>query len=202
MKRWQRKTNKMKLPYKVVAIDLETTGLDKDVASIVELGAVVVNEDLTIAREFRSYIKPLDSFRTEKAMEVNGITEEMLASAPTLEEVLMKFDRFSAGVRNLGAWGTYFDVQFLKAQYKKIDRQYPYDWRDFDLKTVAMWELGKREMATMKGVEACLKKLGLEFIGDAHSALDDIKNSVRILQHFCQPVGVETLKPGVRILKK
>lgn len=176
----------MKLPYKVIAIDLETNGLDPAVASILELGAVIVNEDLSIAREMRTYIKPLDDHWSDEAEKVNGITRDMLRDAPTLEEALKRFDIWTAGERTLGAWGTYFDVQFLKAQYKKIDRQYPFDWRDFDLKTVAMWELGKRGLATTKGVEACLKKLGLEFEGDAHSALDDIKNSVRILQHCCQ----------------
>lgn len=195
----------MKLPYKVVAIDLETNGLDPDVASILELGAVVVNEDLTIDREFRTYIKPLDDYWSKEAEEVNGITKEMLKDAPTLEEALMQFDRFTRGERILGAWGTYFDVQFIKKQYKKIGRQYPYDWRDFDLKTVAMWELGRRGLATMKGVEQCLKKLGLTFIGDAHSALDDIKNSVRILQHCAleEATPKEEVKSSkIKILKK
>lgn len=173
----------MKLPYKVVAIDLETTGTDKNIASILELGAVIMNEDLSIAREFQAYIKPLDDYWSQEAEKVNGLSKSFIEeNGKPLAEVLMEFERWTLGERVLGAWGTYFDVQFLKAQYEKVHRPYPFDWRDFDLKTVAMWELGKQGKATMKGVEHCLKKLGLTFEGDAHSALDDIKNCVRILQ--------------------
>lgn len=176
-------SQKIKLPYKIVAFDTETTDLDPVKGSIVQLGAVIINEDLTIdAKTFETYIKPLDDYRSEKAMEVNGISEKTLATAPELNDVLRTFEIWTRGSRVLGAWGTYFDVRFLKEQYKKIDRPYPFDWRDFDIKTVAMWELAKREIATIKGVEDCLKKLGLKFEGNAHSALDDIKNSVRILQ--------------------
>jgi len=78
----------MKLPYKIVAIDLETNGLDPAVASILEFGAVVIDEQLNILREFRTYIKPLDDYWSEKAEKVNGITKEMLKDAPTLEDAL------------------------------------------------------------------------------------------------------------------
>lgn len=175
---------KIKLPYKIVAFDTETTGLDESVASIIQLGAVIINEDLSLdPKTFESYIKPLDDYRSLEAMQTNGISEETLKNAPPLDDVLRTFEIWTRGARVLGSWGTYFDVKMLKAQYKKIDRPYPFDWRDFDLKTVAMWELGKRGKATIKGVEQCLKQLGLEFEGNAHSALDDIKNSVRILKH-------------------
>lgn len=174
----------MKLPYVVVAIDLETNSTDKNIGSILELGAVIMKEDLTIAREFKAYVKPLDSYWSAEAEKVNGLTREFIdKNGKPLAEVLMEFERWTAGERILGAWGTYFDVQFLRAQYEKIKRPYPFEWRDFDLKTVAMWELGKRGKATMRGVEHALKQLGLTFEGEAHSALDDIKNCVRILQH-------------------
>lgn len=173
----------MKLPYKVVAFDTETTDLDPVKGSIIQLGAILIHEDLTIDdKTFETYIKPLDDYRSPKAMEVNGISEATLAAAPELDEVLHKFEIFSRGNRILGSWGTYFDVKMLKGQYEKIKRPYPFDWRDFDLKTVAMWEMGKKGLATMKGVEHCLKALGMTFEGEAHSALADIRNSARILQ--------------------
>ena len=176
----------MKLPFKIVAIDLETTDSDFSKGEIIQIGAVVLNEDLSMGREFTSYLRPLTKHRRPGAMAVNKIDEEELEIADHPQEVLARFEDYvsrEVGDRAiLGAWGTHFDITFLKETYKKLGRPYPFSYRCIDLKSIAIWESAKRGLALSGGVARFLEELGLEFEGTQHDGLDDIKNVVRILQ--------------------
>lgn len=180
----------MKLPNKYVAIDIETTGAEGDVADVIQIGAITLNEDLSFAEEFMVVIKPTSNYRDPKAMEVNKISEEVLEMALTNDVALDKFEQFCFSTSGsdrplLAAWGTYFDVTFLRAYYKRIGRKWPFSYRCLDLKSIAIWEVSKRDGDTASGgVETFLNLLGLEFEGNAHDALDDIRNTLRIIQNL------------------
>ncbi len=176
----------MKLPFNLVCIDLETTDTDSKFGSIIQLSAVVVNKscELIKAREFDTYVQPLDSYRNHRAMRVNKISEEILKTAPTLHEVLLLFESFCDYDNILAAWGSYFDIPFLKKQYEKIYRKYPFSNRYVDLKSIAIWEMAKKDIPLSSGVRRFLKNLDKDFEGTPHNALDDIKNTVKILTHF------------------
>lgn len=184
----------MKFPYKHIAFDLETTDLSPVYGEIVQIGAVVLNEDLSMGETFSMYVRPVTKHRNPKAMEVNGITEEQLAGAQTLDVVLPAFEAFAlqAGERPvLAAWAAYFDVNFLRAQYEKMSplRPWPFSYKSLDLKAIAQWEAARRDMdLPHAGVSGFVQALGLEFEGKAHDGLDDIRNSVRILQEFAKRV--------------
>lgn len=181
----------MKLPFKLVAIDLETTDSDPKKGDIIQIGAVIVNEDLSLGETFNSYLKPYSDYRNPQAMAVNGISEETLDNAPFGDGVLQGFEEFAeqAGRRPiLAAWGAYFDVPFLEAYYEKIGRTYPFSFKSFDLKSVAIWEASKGDVAQETtyrrdgGLGAYVEGLGLEFEGKAHDALDDILMAVKVIQ--------------------
>lgn len=176
----------MQFPHNLVAIDIETTDSNSKTGSIIQLAAVVVNKDFELvqAREFNTFVKPLDFYRNPKAMAVNQISEENLVNAPLLSEVLVMFESFCDKDNILSSWGAYFDIPFLKTQYDKIYRKFPFSHRSFDLKSVAIWELAKREVPVTSGVSRFLEMIGKEFKGQQHNALDDIKNSVEILKHL------------------
>jgi len=174
----------MKFPHNLVCIDVETTDSNKYLGSIIQLSAIVVDQNFNVipAREFNTYIKPLDDFRNPDAMAVNKISEEILRTAPTLQEALEMFESFCDEDDNLSAWGAYFDIPFLRKQYEKIYRKYPFSYRYFDLKSVAIWEMAKRDIQMTSGVTKFLNALNTSFVGIQHDALDDIKNSVEILR--------------------
>lgn len=176
----------MIFPHNLICIDIETTDSNPKTGSIIQLSAVAVNKNFELikAREFDSYIKPLDSYRNPKAMAVNQISEEELNYAPLLSEVLVMFESFCDEDNILASWGAYFDIPFLKAQYEKIFRKWPFSYRTFDLKSVAIWEMAKRDTPMTSCVSKFLVALGKEFSGRQHNALDDIKNSVKILKHL------------------
>jgi len=174
----------MTFPHNLVCIDIETTDSGPILGSVIQLSAVVVdkNFDFIRAREFNEYIIPLDSYRNPKAMEVNKISEDTLKNAMTLYEALELFESFCEEDKVLAAWGAYFDIPFLKVQYEKIHRKYPFHYRTFDLKSVAIWEMAKRGHNITSGVSRFLNTLNKEFVGTQHNALDDIKNAVNILR--------------------
>ena len=72
-----------------VAFDLETTGLSAREDTIIEIGAVLLQDGVELDR-FQTFVdpeRPLD----KKIVELTGITQDMLVGAPKLEEVLPKF---------------------------------------------------------------------------------------------------------------
>ncbi len=73
---------------KFVVIDLETTGHGVE-DSIIEVAAVVVNEKLQVQQSFQSFVNP-EMAIPEFITSLTGITEEMTADAPTVDEVLLE----------------------------------------------------------------------------------------------------------------
>jgi ATP-dependent DNA helicase DinG len=94
-----------------VALDLETTGLDPQRDSILEIGAVKFRGD-EVLDKFASLVNPGRAVPL-KITELTGITSEMAQDAPSLWSVL---PRVSAFVRDLPVVGhnIAFDLGFLR----------------------------------------------------------------------------------------
>ncbi len=179
----------MKLPEKLIALDIESTDSDYQKGSIIQIGAVIVNEDLSLGAEFNTLIKPLDNYHNPDARKVHQITDEMLENAPTIQDALDAFEKFAhtASPRPLlASWGNYFDITFIRETYRKIGRKYQFSYRSLDLKSIAIWEMAKHTPihgeGLSGGVNAFLNALGMQFEGTPHNALHDIKNTMRIIQ--------------------
>jgi len=174
----------MNLPFNIICIDIETTGSDSKLASIVQLAAVIVDTEFKTIRglEFNSYVKPLDNFRDPSAMNIHCINEQILKTAPSLKEVLDMFENFCSPNKILASWGNYFDINFLFRQYEKLYRTNPFHHRSIDLKSIAIWERAKEDVAIRGGIKKFLSSIDEDFEGTPHNALDDIKNTIRLLQ--------------------
>lgn len=175
----------MKLPSKIVAIDLETTDSDHHLGDIAQIGAVIVNEDLSLGATFSEYAHPLSDHRSKRAMEVNHIDETILDAAAHPSVVLASFLTFAKQAGNLpilASWGTYFDITFLRETYRKLGIDYPFSYRCIDLKTIAIWEMAKCGKSMSGGVNKFLEALDMSFEGTPHDGLDDIINTMRIIK--------------------
>ena len=181
-----------RLPYKLVAIDLETTDLDPEIGSIIQIGAIYVDKSLNIIKKFNKFVLPLDSYRHPKAMAVNKISEETLQKEGIIiHKTLGLFEFFCCDAQQLAAWGSNFDIPFLKKQYEKIGRKYPFSYRYFDLKSIAIWEMARRGKPMVSGIEKFLKANNLKFNGVAHDALADIENTILLLKSFIKKENIE-----------
>ena len=108
--------NLYSLPTSFVAVDTETTGLDFDLCNIIEISAVKV-ENGQIVDSFKSLIK-VDEKLPPFIVHLTGITEEMLADAPSLNEVITDFDAFVSDSILL-AHNAAFDMNFLYTAYER-----------------------------------------------------------------------------------
>ena len=99
-----------------VAFDLETTGLSAKNDRIIEIGAVIIKNGEELGR-FQTFVDPGRSL-DRKIVDLTGITDEMLAGAPTIEQVLPQFVEFIGG-RVLVAHNSDFDTGFIRAECQR-----------------------------------------------------------------------------------
>jgi len=94
-----------------VVFDIETTGLNNVNDKITEIGAVLIKNKKVVSK-FNSLINP-EMPIPDKIQKLTGITNEMVADAPKINEVLPEFLNF-AGNRPLVAHNAMFDIGFIK----------------------------------------------------------------------------------------
>ncbi len=93
-----------------IVLDTETTGLDYTKEKMVEFAAVRL-ENGKIKDEFQTLINPQQHIR-KSSMAIHGITQEMVADAPTEEEAMPKILEF-IGDYPIVAHNCIFDYTFL-----------------------------------------------------------------------------------------
>lgn len=94
-----------------VVVDIETTGTDVTSDKITEIGAVRIKNGV-ITESFQTLINPEVSL-SKKIIELTGITDDMLAHKPKIEEVYPDFIKF-LGDSVFVAHNADFDYRFLK----------------------------------------------------------------------------------------
>jgi len=107
---------------KFVAFDLETTGTVPGVDQIVELGAIKYLNGQPEAT-FSTLIDPRRSI-PQGASAVNGITDDMVAGKPVIEDILEAFAEFCEDCAMV-AHNAPFDAQFLTADIKRFETSGP-----------------------------------------------------------------------------
>ena len=105
----------------IVCFDIETTGLDKRHDVITEIGAVVLR-DGEVAETFNTFADPGRPLSRE-ITELTGITDQMLAGAPSQAEAIGAFLDFAAG-RPLAAHNAEFDMGFIAEGCRKMGRSF------------------------------------------------------------------------------
>lgn len=100
-----------------VVFDIETTGLNPFEEKMTEIGAVVV-ENGKITESFNTFVNP-EKLIPPKIIQITGITDDMVADAPSQEEAVKAFLDFTQG-RPLIAHNAHgFDMRFIKLACEK-----------------------------------------------------------------------------------
>lgn len=170
-----------------VVFDLETSGAAPSTgAAVTEIGAVKVLGGEVIG-EFQTFVNPghyLPDFITS----LTGITDSMLADAPSIDQVLPTFLDFlgSEFETVLVAHNSPFDMSFMKAAAAAHSYQWP-DYKVIDTARVARYVLDRDEVPNCK-----LSTLA-PFFGSAtsptHRALDDARATVDVLHGIIERLG-------------
>lgn len=105
-------TAKQRLTDSFVVFDLETTGLSPKDCKITEIGAVLV-ENGVIQEQYNTFVNP-ECHIPKQITELTGITDDMVANAPSQEQALRDFLHWVDG-RILVAHNAHgFDIRFLQ----------------------------------------------------------------------------------------
>ena len=105
----------------IVCFDIETTGLKVTRDAITEIGAVVLKNG-KITETFQTFVNPGRRL-TPEIIGLTGITDAMLADAPSLKEALTAFLQFVNG-RVLVAHNAEFDISFIRAGCRKVGLEF------------------------------------------------------------------------------
>ena len=105
-----------------VVVDLETTGGASGADAITEIGAVKVRAGEVLG-EFATLVDPGVPINPYVSV-LTGITDRMVAAAPSLDSVLPSFLEFASGAV-LVAHNAPFDIGFLKTACARQDRRWP-----------------------------------------------------------------------------
>lgn len=164
--------------FRLVAFDLETTGLDPATCEIIEIGAVKFDLDAKTRDTFQRFAKP--SRRIPKVVvEKTGITDAMVANALPPWSAVDDFERWAGPDATLVVHNASFDIGFLNAVYDQANRAMP-SWKVVDTLTWA-----QRDNLGTKNNQ--LQTL-LKFIGKnsptQHRALHDAQGAAHLMVYL------------------
>ena len=143
----------------VIAFDLETTGLSKDKNRIIEIAAVNVSDKTqepmsTLINPGRFNIPP-------HITQLTGITNSMVSapSVPSFARAAELLEEYVNNAREQGGGASVilaahnarqFDAGFLQAEYRRLGKELPDDWRFVDTLPLARKRLDKNTVGSFK----------------------------------------------------
>lgn len=187
----------------LLAIDLETTGLEVGYNEVTEVGAVLLDNKLNILDEFQSYVRIDYPERGYERMihtqdglvdvfEYTGITPEQLAGAPkpnTVANKLVKFikHRVKQDLKHhdicLLGQNTRFDYSMLETIFVK--EPWIFDYHVISIDSIfTAWYFKKYGVLPEKvGQFQMCKEIGIVNMKE-HDAMSDIKTTITILKYM------------------
>ncbi|GHV26003.1 DNA polymerase III PolC-type [Clostridia bacterium] len=116
-------TNPTDAPFtsEIIVLDFETTGLSAARERIIEIGAVRITNGL-VADTYSKMVNPEKPIPAA-ASRINKITDDMVSGAPRFAELADDFLEF-LGDTPIAAHNAPFDSAFLKAELKRIGKEY------------------------------------------------------------------------------
>ncbi len=182
----------------IVCFDIETTGLSFRDDVLTEIGAVVLKNG-EVEERYSTFVNPGRPL-ARNIVELTGITDEMVADAPSQEEALNDFLDW-VGDRPLAAHNADFDMSFLAEGCRRMGR--PFHNTSIDTLILAqnlLPELGKFKL------DIVAEHLNLPAFNH-HRATDDAATVGYMLQPFTRMLkdqGVTTIQqinPAMRKLR-
>lgn len=171
-----------------VVLDTETTGLSAREGSIIEIGIVKV-ENYEETDTFSSFINPGEPI-TPFITNLTGITDEMLADAPGIREVLPEILRF-IGDKPVIAHNAGFDIGFMTATCQKVLGE---PFRNDYLDTVRMSRKLFPEMPRHRLVDL-VNRFGIN-TEVFHRALSDAADTQKCYVYMCDYMANSNIDPA------
>lgn len=159
---------------KLVAFDLETTGIDPDKDKILEFCFIELDADLKEQARWTRLVNPGMKIPAE-SMAIHGITDEMVADKPAFSHYAVRIQNLVAGAV-LVAHNHRFDVQFLHNELLAAGQE----GLSPDHPCIDTLQIERNVNAHR--LEACYKRYVGEPLDDAHRSEADTAAMVDVLR--------------------
>ena len=163
----------------LVVFDLEMAGYVVD--DITEICAVRVDAAGNTLAEYQQLIKPRSRLN-KRVVSMTGITKEMLADKPVLEDVLDDFFRFVGRDIVLGHDIGYNDIMNINLACRRLGRSL-FKPRCLDTSRLAKRLLTPEETGGKYGLDALLNHYG-EHPDTEHRAMADCYSALKLYRHL------------------
>jgi DNA polymerase-3 subunit epsilon len=177
--------------FPIIAIDTETSGQYPIQDDLCELAAVksIAGQ---VVDTYQTLVKPR-GIMSDFIIGIHGITNEMVAKAPPIQEVLPKFMNFVADGVIVGHHSP-FDLGFLVYDIEKQNLPIP------SQPALCSSLISRNAIVGPANhkLQTLVKYLGLDG-GQAHRALDDAKACLQLLFKCFEKKGVETFADAFRL---
>ena len=163
----------LKINRPIAFIDLETTGISLSTDRIVEIAIVKLMPDSSRLVK-RKLINPLIPI-PKATSDIHGITDEMVAAAPSFKQVANEIKMFIENCDLGGYNSNRFDIPILVEEFLRADM-------DVDLSTRRMIDV-QHIFYTMepRTLSAAYKFFCEKELTDAHSAQADVEATIEVL---------------------
>lgn len=174
-------------------IDLEATteegGWPLEDMEIIEIGASLVAPDGRELEHFQRFVRPLRRpVLTAFCRELTHISQAQVDGAPPLGQVWPQFERWlEPHLPHLAGWGSWGDYD---------QRQLRLEWQrhslcsclqDIPHHNLKQSFADSRQLKRAVGLQGALQLIGLQFQGRQHRALEDARNTARLLPLIFAP---------------
>lgn len=183
---------------KLVAFDLETTGLDADKDRILEFCFIQLDENLEEQGRWTRLVNPGIKIPQE-TIDIHGITDEMVADEPPFKTHAARIQQLVDGVTLIGH-NVQFDVSFLHRELVRAGQK----GLAVDHPTIDTARIERSVNSHRLG--ACYERYTGEVLDDAHRSEADTAATVEVLRRqrsthaSTLPSSVEDLV-GERLMK-
>ncbi len=151
--------------------DLETTGFDADLDGITEVAVCKVKNG-EIIDEYTTFVNPEKPIPF-KVQELTHITDEMVADAPKMSDMIPEFLEFTKGCV-LVAHNAHFDVSFIENKAKKLGLEFkPYVIDTYEMSLELYNGVENHKLGTL------VEYLGIPLEG-AHRAINDTRATAKM----------------------
>jgi DNA polymerase-3 subunit epsilon len=187
------------MPYLI--FDLEMTGTESDYHDIIQIGAVLVDEQWNKVSEFESLVYPDNPETISKySEEIHGISLSDLEDAPSAYDV---FEDFESWIRRtlkrkqnehiydviLCGQSVINDINFLKFKYSELNIPWPFSSKLIDLLTITfvfykIFDFNGINRPKSMSLKSVAQMFQIERESDNHNALEDANITYSCLKEY------------------
>lgn len=170
----------LRLERPLIVLDTETTGTNTDTDSIIELGLEIItpSDDGVRVKEYRTLINPRRPI-PPGATAVHHITDDMVANAPTFEQLATNLHKGLSNV-DFAGYNVRFDLRILATEFKRRALPWTYEGARV-IDGFRLWQVACPRSLEDAANEFLDEETKDALAGEAHTALGDVRWSSRVI---------------------